>query len=91
MSKTYKRELAVVLLLWFAYIVEAKEVGLIEILVWPVFTYSALAFGLDWFNKSGGMQQAKPFESPHRRGSKRSSECPGGEDKYPDLRDDQGR
>lgn len=62
--KTYKRELAVALLIWFAYLVETKDENLIEILVWPVFTYSALAFGLNWYAPNGGMQQgsAKPSD-----------------------------
>ena len=51
--KTYKRELAVVMLLWLAYVVEVKEPSLVEILVWPIFTFTALSFGLDWFGKDG--------------------------------------
>lgn len=49
--KTYKRELAVVMLVWLAYVVEVKEPTLVEILVWPVFTFAALSFGLDWYGK----------------------------------------
>lgn len=49
--KTYKRELAVVLLLWLAYVVEVKEPNVVEVLVWPVFTFAALSFGLDWYGK----------------------------------------
>jgi hypothetical protein len=52
-GKTFKRELAVVLLLWLMYVVETKDASTIEILVWPVFTFAALAFGMDWFGKSG--------------------------------------
>lgn len=59
-SKTYKRELAVVLLVWFAYLVETKDESLIEVLVWPVFTYSALAFGLNWYAPNGGMHRNQP-------------------------------
>lgn len=54
--KTYKREIAILLFLWLAYIVETKDAKTIEILVWPIFTFSALAFGMDWFGKSGGMR-----------------------------------
>jgi hypothetical protein len=50
--KTYKRELAAILLVWFAYVVEVKEVSLVEVLVWPVFTFVALSFGLDWWGKN---------------------------------------
>jgi len=71
--KTYKREVALVLFLWLGYIVETKDVNTIEILVWPIFTFSALAFGMDWFGKSGGVrgQSSEPSDG---RGSERSSE-----------------
>jgi len=71
--KTYKREVALVLFLWLGYIVETKDVNTIEILVWPIFTFSALAFGMDWFGKSGGVrnQSSEPTDG---RGSERSSE-----------------
>jgi hypothetical protein len=59
--KTYKREVAILLFVWLAYLVETKDVNIIEILVWPVFTFSALAFGMDWFGKSGGVR-GKPTE-----------------------------
>jgi hypothetical protein len=55
--KTYKRELAILLFIWLAYVVETKDVEVIEILVWPIFSFSAMAFGMDWFGKSGGMQR----------------------------------
>lgn len=64
-KKSYKRELAVVLLVWFAYLVETKDESLIEVLVWPVFTYSALAFGIDWYGKSNGMR-GKPSQPANR-------------------------
>ena len=47
--KTYKRELAVLLILWLVYIVEVKDVQIIEILVWPVFSFAAAAFGFDQY------------------------------------------
>lgn len=74
--KTYKREVALVLFLWLGYIVETKDVNTIEILVWPIFTFSALAFGMDWFGKSGGMRD-KSSEPTDRRGTERSSEHTG--------------
>ena len=95
MGKTYKRELAVALLVWFFYIVETKEESLIEVIVWPVFTYSALAFGLDWFGKGGpvgsdprypsGMQWSS--ETTYRRRPKRSGEHPDREGELPDDRE----
>jgi hypothetical protein len=42
---------------WLAYIVETKDVNTIEILVWPIFSFGALAFGMDWFGKSSGLQR----------------------------------
>lgn len=51
--KTYKREIAVALLVWLAYVVEMKDANIVEVLVWPVFTFVALAFGLDWWGKDG--------------------------------------
>lgn len=80
--KTYKRELAVVLLVWFMYIVEVKDVEVIQILVWPVFTFSALSFGLDWFGK----RLPESLEPPDRRGTKRSREYPDSQDSDPNLR-----
>ena len=71
--KTYKREVALVLFLWLGYIVETKDVNTIEILVWPIFTFSALAFGMDWFGKSGGVRSQSSEPTDGRR-SERSSE-----------------
>ena len=80
--KTYKRELAVLLLLWLGYIVEVKDVAIIEILVWPVFSFAAAAFGFDQYAK---LQQAtKPSVRRHQRSGQRT----GGEDKYTDAGDD---
>lgn len=76
-TKTYKRELAVVLIVWFAYIVETKDAEIINMLVWPVFTYMALAFGVDWWGKSGSVRK----DTPLGRGSECRSEYPDREDK----------
>lgn len=78
--KTFKRELAVALLIWLVYIVEVKDESIIEVLVWPIFTFVTAAFGLDQYSKL----QHKPPQSSHRGRSERSSEHPSGEDKYPD-------
>lgn len=84
-TKTYKREVAVALLVWFIYLVETKEANLIEILVWPVFTYSAIAFGLQWVSPNGGMQW--PPETTYRRRPQRSSEHTDREGEFPDDRE----
>lgn len=81
--KTYKRELAVILLLWLMYVVETKDASTIEILVWPVFTFAALAFGMDWFGKSSnGLWEGSTISSDGR-GSKRSSQRTGGQGEQP--------
>lgn len=77
--KTYKRELAVVMLVWLAYVVEVKDPSLVEVLVWPVFTYVMAAFGFDQYAK---LQQNTP-RTP-RRGTERSSQRPSGENEHPD-------
>jgi hypothetical protein len=83
--KTYKRELAIAVMVWFMYVVEVKDVNIVELLVWPVFTFAALAFGLDWFGKSGDRLQGT-IESLDGRGAKRSSERTGSEDSNPNDR-----
>lgn len=78
--KTYKRELAVVMLVWLAYVVEVKEPTLVEVLVWPVFTYVMAAFGFDQYAK---LQQNTPRLTGRGR-SERSSQRPSGENEHPD-------
>lgn len=75
--KTYKRELAVLLLLWLGYIVEVKDVSIIEILVWPIFSFAAAAFGFDAYGKL----QHKSSKSADGRGTERSSQYSDREDK----------
>lgn len=83
--KTYKREVAVALLLWLAYVVEVKEANLVEILVWPIFSFVAAAFGFDQYAK---LQQAGSLKSSDRGRTQRSSEHTGRADQYSDYRDD---
>jgi hypothetical protein len=64
-QKTYKRELACVLLIWLGYIVETKDAEVLSLVVWPIFTLTAGAFGIDWYAKSGGLLR-KPPEPPNR-------------------------
>ena len=86
MAKTYKREVAVALLIWLAYVVEMKDANVVEVIIWPVFTFVALAFGLDWFNKSGSIMQQSPNEAPDGGRPQRSSQYPSGEGGNPDDR-----
>lgn len=83
--KTFKREIAVVLLLWLAYVVEVKDVSVVEVLVWPIFTFLGAAFGIDAYVKQ---LQSKSPEPTDGRGSEGSSEYTGGEDQQSDGRND---
>ena len=78
--KTFKRELAIALIVWLVYIVEVKDVHIIEILVWPIFSYVTAAFGLDAYGK---LQQGSTKPS-HGRGTERSSKRPSREDQLTD-------
>ena len=78
--KTYKRELAVALLVWLAYVVEVKDANIVEILVWPVFSFVAAAFGFDQYAK---LQQGTTKPSNGGR-SERSGQHANRENKYPD-------
>jgi hypothetical protein len=83
-KKTYKREVAIALIVWLAYIVEVKDVSVVEVLVWPIFAFLGAAFGFDSYSKQ--LQQT-PVEPIDRGRSKRSSEYPVGENEHPDGRD----
>lgn len=77
-KKTYKRELAIALLIWLIYVVEVKDVTVVEVLVWPIFAFVGAAFGFDAYSKQ---LWGKSSESFDRRWSERSGEYTGGEDK----------
>ena len=81
--KTYKRELAVALLIWLMYVTEFKDASLVEVLVWPIFTYVMAAFGFDQYAKL----QQPPSQTPNGRGTERSSQRPSGENKLPNAGD----
>lgn len=85
-AKTYKREVAVALLIWLAYVVEMKDANVVEVIIWPVFTFAALAFGIDWWGKSGSLMQQPPNETPNGGRPKGSSKHPSGEGGNPDDR-----
>jgi hypothetical protein len=77
-KRTFKREIAVVLLLWLMYVVETKDASTIEILVWPVFTFAALSFGLQWFgNNSNGVWGESSISSDRGRAKRGSSSSDG--------------
>jgi hypothetical protein len=75
-KKTYKRELAVALLIWLVYVVEVKDVTIVEVLVWPIFAFLGAAFGFDAYSKQLWGKSSEPFD---RRGTQRSSEYSSGE------------
>lgn len=62
-NKTFKREVAIALFLWLVYVVEFKDAKIIEILVWPIFSFAAAAFGFDAYGK---LQRSKPNEPSDR-------------------------
>jgi hypothetical protein len=66
-KKTYKRELAVTLLVWLAYVVEVKDVSIVEVLVWPIFAFVGAAFGFDAWGKQvndKGLYKVPSRETP---------------------------
>ena len=85
-EKTYKRELAFLLFVWLVYLVETKEPELVQILAFPIFTFGALSFGLQWYAPNGGLLR-QSSQSADRRWSQRSSQRTGREDQQPDSRD----
>jgi hypothetical protein len=60
-KKTFKREVAIALLIWLVYLVETKDANIIEILVWPIFSFGAAAFGFDAYGKLYG-KSSKPTD-----------------------------
>lgn len=78
--KTYKRELAVLMIVWLIYIVETKDVNIIETLVWPIFTFVTAAFGIDQYSKL----QQRGIGNTNGRGTERSSQHTSGQDQHPD-------
>lgn len=84
--KTFKREVAVAILGGFAYVVYNGDYQMAEVLVWPTFTFAALAFGLDWWGKAGSIHRPFNPNSLQRHtpeptdgwGPERSSEHPAG-------------
>lgn len=73
-KKTWKREISLALLVWLGYIAETKSVEIIQVLVWPIFSFSALSFGLDWYAKSNGMQQTTSEPSDRWWSTERSGQ-----------------
>lgn len=82
-KKSYKREVAFLLFVWLVYLVETKEPELVQILTFPIFTFGALAFGLQWYAPNGGVLR-QSSQSADGRWSQRSSQRPSWQDEYSD-------
>jgi hypothetical protein len=80
MKKTYKRELAILLLVWLVYLVETKDINIVEVTIWPIFSFVTAAFGFDAYGK---LQQGST-KPPHRGRTERGSERTGRENQLPD-------
>ena len=50
-KKSYKREVAVILMLGLGWVVYSGNLAMVEVLVWPVFAFATAAFGLDSYAK----------------------------------------
>ena len=83
-SKTWKREVAAILFTyWMVYLVPYQPETL-DVVTFPIFTFGALAFGIDWWGKSNGMQRNSGPQSSHRGRSERSSEYSSGQEQPTD-------
>ena len=65
--KTWKREVALALLVGLGYVVWQDNVEMAKVIAWPVISFAAVAFGLDWYGKSGSVW--RPTQSTDGRGS----------------------
>lgn len=84
-TKSYKREVAFLLFVWLVYLVETKEPELVQILTFPIFTFGALAFGLQWYAPNGGVLRNQPYRtSDINPRSQYSSERTSWQDEYSD-------
>lgn len=48
MGKTYKRELAIVIVLFLFYLCIFGDPQVVEMVVWPFMLYVGAAFGMEW-------------------------------------------
>lgn len=59
MNKTYKREIAALLLVFCGYLAVADKTEALEMYIVPTFTFAALAFGMDWSSKQTGLTRGR--------------------------------
>jgi hypothetical protein len=50
-GKTWKREVAALLLTFLCYTILGGDVEMVKVIVYPFMTFAAVAFGLDWKSK----------------------------------------
>ena len=50
-SKTYKREVAVGLVMWLIWLAEAGNIAALTVVAWPVFLFLGAAYGMEWAAK----------------------------------------
>ena len=62
-TKTLKREVATALLAGLGYVVYTGDVEMVKVLVWPVFSFAGLAFGMDWYGKNSDSIPSVSFTS----------------------------
>lgn len=63
-SKTYKREVAFLLLLNLALLSWTDKTQALEILVLPSFAFVAMAFGMDWGSKQTEFTRSRYNAAP---------------------------
>ena len=57
--KTWSRETAFILLSVLCWTIYQNNVGMAEVIVWPITTYAAIAFGLKRIDESEGIWGSK--------------------------------
>lgn len=50
-KKTFKREVATVLLAFLCFIIFGGDIEMVKVIIYPFMAFAALAFGLDWGSK----------------------------------------
>ena len=52
------------MLLVLGIVIWRDNVEMVKVLVWPVFSFAGLAFGLDWKGKQDAYMVSKDFNEP---------------------------
>jgi len=86
-GKTFKRELAALAFAMLAWQVWENDYKMVEILVYPVFSYAALAFGLQWYAPNGGMFRVQSTRPAREWRGEYSGEYPNWQNQPTDNRD----